>query len=77
LLLQAAEHQVAQNGFREAWLAVVASNTRARAFYTRAGWIDAGLFDYQAKVESRTIPVPAHRYIKCLSLEVDHEGTDK
>ena len=67
LLLTAAEHQVADNGFGEAWLAVVASNARARAFYARAGWIDRGLFDYQASAETGPISVPAHRYIKRVS----------
>jgi GNAT superfamily N-acetyltransferase len=66
-LLAAAEQQVADNGFGEAWLAVVASNARARAFYTRAGWIDRGLFDYQAFEEAGPINVPAHRYTKCVS----------
>jgi ribosomal protein S18 acetylase RimI-like enzyme len=47
-LLDAAEQHIAKHGFGQAWLAVVASNSRARAFYTRAGWIDNGLFDYQA-----------------------------
>ena len=67
VLLAAAEQQVAANGFAEAWLAVVASNARARAFYARAGWIDQGLFDYQAYGESGPIVVPAHRYTKCVS----------
>lgn len=67
LLLAAAEQQVANNGFKEAWLAVVASNTRARAFYAKAGWIDSGLFDYQAYGESGPIAVLAHRYTKRVS----------
>jgi GNAT superfamily N-acetyltransferase len=66
-LLTAAEQQVADNGFGEAWLAVVAFNARARAFYTRAGWIDRGLFNYQAFGEAGPINVPAHRYTKCVS----------
>jgi len=69
LLLAAAERQVSNNGFREAWLAVVAFNTRARAFYERAGWIDRGLFDYQASAETGPITVPAHRYTKRVSPE--------
>jgi len=63
-LASTAEQQVADNGFREAWLAVVASNVRARTFYTRAGWSDNGLFDYQAYGEEGLITVPAHRYTK-------------
>jgi ribosomal protein S18 acetylase RimI-like enzyme len=66
-LLAEAEKQVAQKGFQEAWLAVVASNERARAFYARAGWIDRGLFDHQAYGEAGPINVPAHRYTKSLS----------
>jgi ribosomal protein S18 acetylase RimI-like enzyme len=70
LLLANAEHQVADNGFAEGWLAVVASNARARAFYARAGWIDRGLFNYQASSETGPIPVPAHRYTKRVSRRV-------
>jgi ribosomal protein S18 acetylase RimI-like enzyme len=70
MLLAAAEQQVADNGFAEAWLAVVASNARARAFYARAGWIDRGLFDYEAEGNEGPIIVPAHRYTKSVSPRV-------
>lgn len=73
-LLSAAEQQIADNGFREAWLAVVASNRRARAFYTRAGWIDNGLFEYQAFGEAGPINVPAHRYTRDISSRVRAAG---
>jgi ribosomal protein S18 acetylase RimI-like enzyme len=66
-LLSEAERQVATNGFREAWLAVVASNTRARAFYKKSGWIDKGPFRYQAYSEAGPINVPAHRYTKTVT----------
>jgi ribosomal protein S18 acetylase RimI-like enzyme len=66
-LLGAAEQKIAGDGFSEAWLAVVASNARARAFYARAGWIDDGLFDYKAYGEAGPIIVPAHRYTKRVS----------
>jgi ribosomal protein S18 acetylase RimI-like enzyme len=66
-LLAAAERQVAENGFTEAWLAVVASNARARAFYARAGWLDRGPILYQASTEAGPISVPAHRYTKTVS----------
>lgn len=69
-LLSAAEQQVAENGFEEAWLAVVASNRRARSFYARAGWIDQGPFDYPAYGEAGPIHVPAHRYTKRVSAGV-------
>jgi ribosomal protein S18 acetylase RimI-like enzyme len=50
-----------------AWLAVVAGNARARRFYERQGWSDAGLFDNPAPAPGGgTIPVPAHRYEKRL-----------
>jgi ribosomal protein S18 acetylase RimI-like enzyme len=64
-LLQEAERQVRENGHRVAWLAVVAGNARARAFYERMGWRDEGSFDYEAKLEDgRTLAVPCHRYVK-------------
>ena len=66
-LLDAAEQQVADQGFLEAWLAVVASNGRARAFYARAGWVDSGQFEYHAFSERGPIAVPAHRYVKDVS----------
>jgi ribosomal protein S18 acetylase RimI-like enzyme len=66
-LLLAAERQVASQGFREAWLAVVASNVRARAFYSRCDWVDHGPFVYRAAAEAGVIEVPAHRYTKKVS----------
>ncbi|HXV34242.1 MAG TPA: GNAT family N-acetyltransferase [Gaiellaceae bacterium] len=65
-LMREAERQVRATGHPKAWLAVVAANARARAFYERAGWIDAGPFDYAAAVEDGTIAVPCHRYTKLL-----------
>jgi ribosomal protein S18 acetylase RimI-like enzyme len=51
--------------FDRAWLAVVAGNARARRFYERHGWSDAGRFDYVARTtDGATIAVPAHRYEK-------------
>lgn len=53
--------------FDRAWLAVVAGNTRARRFYERNGWRDAGAFDNPAwTADGVTIPVPARRYEKHL-----------
>ncbi|MEV6241377.1 GNAT family N-acetyltransferase [Lentzea sp. NPDC051838] len=63
-LLSAAEEAVVANGHAVAWLAVVASNTRARRFYEHQGWTDEGLFDHQAPHPDGPIPVPAHRYVK-------------
>ena len=47
-----------------AWLAVVAGNARARRFYVRRGWRDAGLFAHRADIAGGTIAVPSHRYDK-------------
>jgi GNAT superfamily N-acetyltransferase len=64
LLLDEAERQVRAKGFGNAWLAVVAGNARARAFYQRQGWSDEGAFEYAAGHPGEPIPVPAHRYTK-------------
>jgi len=61
-LMREAERQVRANGHCKAWLAVVAGNARARAFYERAGWHDEGPFEYAAAAENGTILVPCHRY---------------
>jgi GNAT superfamily N-acetyltransferase len=65
-LLSEAERQVRANGHSRAWLAVVAGNARARAFYERAGWRDDGAFVYAAASEGGPIDVPCHRYAKQL-----------
>ena len=64
ILLAEAERLVAANGHGRAWLAVAPGNARARHFYERQGWADEGPFDYPAKIESGTIAVPCHRYVK-------------
>ena len=66
LLMGEAERQVRANGYAAAWLAVIAANGRARAFYERSGWADEGPFDYAAAVEGGTIAVPCRRYAKPL-----------
>jgi GNAT superfamily N-acetyltransferase len=66
-LLTAAEDVVRTHGHGEAWLAVVAGNARARRFYERQGWTDAGPFDYPAATSAGPLPVPSHRYVKALS----------
>lgn len=50
-------------GHAEPWLAVASGNTRARRFYERQGWSDAGAFTYDAQTEHGTIPVPCRRYV--------------
>ncbi|GAA0948911.1 hypothetical protein GCM10009554_47030 [Kribbella koreensis] len=64
LLIAEAERQVEANGYDEAWLAVATGNGRARRFYERSGWVDAGAFDYPATTDGDAIPVPCHRYVK-------------
>ena len=66
VLMDEAERQVRANGHSRAWLAVVAGNARARAFYERTGWHDEGPFDYAAAAEDGPIVVPCHRYTKLL-----------
>ena len=65
-LIGEAEKHVRASGHDKAWLAVVAGNARARAFYERSGWQDEGPFDYVTTAEDRTITVPCHRYTKLL-----------
>ena len=65
-LMDEAERQIGANGHTTAWLAVVAGNARARAFYERAGWSDDGPFDYAAAAEDGSIAVPCRRYTKLL-----------
>jgi GNAT superfamily N-acetyltransferase len=61
-LLRTGEDEVRRAGHTRAWLAVVAGNARARAFYSRQGWRDAGQFIYRAETEAGSFPVPSHRY---------------
>jgi len=64
-LLRHAESEISER-FDLAWLAVVAGNTRARRFYARNGWRDAGVFEHQAPIEGGSVPLAAHRYEKRL-----------
>jgi GNAT superfamily N-acetyltransferase len=66
MLIAEAERRVKANGHDQAWLAVVAGNVRARAFYERTGWVDEGGFDYEAAVDDGTVAVPCLRYTKLL-----------
>lgn len=67
-LLQHAEQLIAAR-FEVAWLAVAAGNARARRFYERNLWRDAGGFDYPAEIAGGTLPVPSRRYEKRLRRE--------
>jgi GNAT superfamily N-acetyltransferase len=66
-LIEDAERRIAEAGHLRAWLAVVANNARARAFYERQGWRDAGEFLYPAEVELGVVYVLCRRYEKDLS----------
>jgi ribosomal protein S18 acetylase RimI-like enzyme len=72
-LLGAAERRIGAAGHASAWLAVVETNARARRFYERRGWIDAGPFVYSAAGdgESDPIPVTALRYVRHLTRRDD------
>jgi predicted cupin superfamily sugar epimerase/ribosomal protein S18 acetylase RimI-like enzyme len=61
-LMAAGLRRVAAHGHRRAWLVVAAGNARARRFYEREGWVDAGLVDYAAEGPDGPIVVPNHRY---------------
>jgi GNAT superfamily N-acetyltransferase len=61
-LLRDAERRIATAGHAEAWLAVVPGNARARRFYEREGWRDAGRFTLDAS----GVPTPCHRYVRAL-----------
>lgn len=65
-LLAEAERQVAAAGHPRAWLAVAPGNDRARRFYARHGWVDAGGFTYEAEVAGGRFPVPCRRYEKAV-----------
>jgi GNAT superfamily N-acetyltransferase len=62
MLLRKAEAEIRSAGHQRAWLAVVAGNQRARSFYARHGWRDAGPFSYMAETEAGPLAVPSHRY---------------
>jgi GNAT superfamily N-acetyltransferase len=64
-LMRHAEQVIAAR-FDVGWLAVVAGNARARRFYARNGWRDAGGFDYAAEIPGGTMLVPSRRYEKRL-----------
>ncbi len=68
MLLRTGEAEIRRAGHRRAWLAVVAGNQRARSFYSRLGWRDAGPFTYMAETAAGPMAVPSHRY------EVDLTG---
>ncbi|WP_419998747.1 N-acetyltransferase family protein [Streptomyces boninensis] len=66
-LLAAAEEHLAKAGHAEIWLAVVPGNERARRFYARNGWRDAGPHPYEAVAGDGMLPVAVHRYTRMLA----------
>jgi ribosomal protein S18 acetylase RimI-like enzyme len=66
VLLTAGEDAIAAAGHNDAWLAVVATNARARRFYERNGWTDGGEFTYRTDGEGAVFEVLCHRYEKPL-----------
>ncbi len=74
VLMAEAERQVRDGGHDRAWLAVVAGNGRARAFYERKGWVDEGAFDYAAATEAGPIAVPCRRYVKDVTAARSRRG---
>jgi GNAT superfamily N-acetyltransferase len=66
-LLRHGERAVAAR-HRRAWLAVAPGNARARRFYEREGWSDAGPVGYAAATAGGgTVDVPCRRYDKHLA----------
>jgi GNAT superfamily N-acetyltransferase len=64
VLIDDAETLIARR-FHTAWLAVVAGNARARRFYERQGWRDAGPIAHQAELAAGgTRIVPSRGYEK-------------
>jgi putative acetyltransferase len=64
VLLTEAERQVAAAGHDVAWLAVVAGNDRAQAFYRRQGWADEGDLPYPVTALGETFISPCRRFTK-------------
>jgi GNAT superfamily N-acetyltransferase len=67
VLLDEAERQVAAGGHAVAWLAVVSGNSRARAFYEKQGWVDAGYLAYEVDALGERFVSPCQRYEKVVS----------
>jgi GNAT superfamily N-acetyltransferase len=65
-LLVHGEQTIAEQ-FPVAWLAVVTGNARARRFYERQGWHDAGPLTYLAETLAGPAMVSTRRYEKVLT----------
>ena len=64
VLLEAAEHRVAEAGHDVAWLAVVVGNARARRFYEKHGWADVADLPYPVTALGAPYISPCRRYEK-------------
>ncbi|HWS37173.1 MAG TPA: GNAT family N-acetyltransferase [Actinoplanes sp.] len=67
MLLTEAERLIAAAGFPRARLVVADSNARARRFYERQGWSDAGPLAFAAETGGEPITVPCRDYVKPLA----------
>jgi ribosomal protein S18 acetylase RimI-like enzyme len=63
-VLREGERRVGEQGYDEAWLAVVHGNARARAFYAREGWVDQGMQEYDVPATDPPLVWDVHRYTK-------------
>lgn len=61
-LLADGSRRLLEAGHAQPWLAVVTGNARARHFYEREGWRDAGHLDYDAPIDGGTVTVSCRRY---------------
>ena len=61
-LLADGARRLLEQGHAQPWLAVVTGNARARHFYEREGWRDAGPLAYEAPIEGGSVVVSCHRY---------------
>ena len=66
-LLAAAEARLAEAGHEVVWLAVVVGNARARRFYEKHGWYDAGDLPYEVTAGGTAYISPCRRYEKRVS----------
>ena len=62
MLLAEGARRLLAAGHARPWLAVATGNARARHFYEREGWHDAGHMAYAAPVDGGVVTVSCHRY---------------
>lgn len=63
-LMADAEESLRKTGVLNAWLACAIGNDRAARFYSRAGWVLAGTFDYILLLPDGPHPLRAWRFEK-------------